>query len=232
MAETKNTKVKKTAVKEPKIVKTGLALDILDHSGKVVGSVELSKEIFGVKPNKNLLAQAVRTYLANQRQGNADTKGRGEIRGGGRKPWRQKGTGRARIGSIRAPHWRGGGVIFGPNPKDYSLELPKKMRRAALISALSSQFAEKNILVVKDIEFKEAKTKEAFGLLKNLQLTGKTLIITSQVKDKEKLAFRNIENSNLSQVNNLNTYQVLDQKKLLFTKEAVEKLPEILLNRK
>ena len=233
MEKTKaSTKVKKVTGKAEKPAKSGLSVDVFDQSGKVVGSVDLPKEIFGIKPNEALIAQAVRIYLANQRFGGASTKGRGEVRGGGRKPWRQKGTGRARIGSIRAPHWRGGGVVFGPKPKDYSMDLPKKMKRKALISALASQFGDQNILVVKDIEFKESKTKEAVSLLKNLHLEGKTLIIDLEVSLKEKLAFRNIKESSLREVGNLNTYQVLDTKKLLFTKEAVEKLPELLLESK
>ncbi len=206
-------------------------MDVLDQSGKVVESIELPKEIFGVKPNKTLIAQAVRIYLANQRFGNASTKSRGEVRGGGRKPWRQKGTGRARIGSIRAPHWRGGGVVFGPKPKDFSLEMPKKMKQKALLSALSVRFNDKGMLIMKNLDLKEAKTKEANTLLKNLNVDGRTLVIDSSLEEKEKRAFRNIEGADLALATNLNTYQVLDNKKLIFTKDAIKKLEEVFVSK-
>lgn len=231
MEKEKTTKTKKRAVKAEKPTKSGLTIDVLDQSGKVVESIELPKEVFGVKPNKSLIAQAIRVYLANQRLGNASTKSRGEVRGGGRKPWRQKGTGRARIGSIRAPHWRGGGVVFGPKPKDFSLELPKKMKQKALLSALAVRFNDKDMLVLKNLDLKEAKTKEASSILKNLNINGRTLVIDSELKDKEKRAFRNIEGTALAMVSNLNTYQVLDNKKLVFTKDAIKKLEEVFVNR-
>ena len=225
-------KVKKTAIKVEKSLKTPMSIDVLDHSGKVVESIVLPKEIFGVKPNNALIAQAVRVYLANQRLGGASTKSRGEVRGGGRKPWKQKGTGRARIGSIRAPHWRGGGVAFGPKPKDYSLEMPKKMKQKALLSALSVKFGDKSLVVIKDLELKAAKTREAFEILKKLDLKGKVLVVISELKENQKLAFRNIEDTKVSTVNNLNTYQVLDNKKLLLTKEAVKKMEELFVEKK
>ncbi len=225
-------KVKKTVSKVEKTSQLPLSIAVLDQAGKVVESIDLPKEIFGIKPNKALIAQAVRVYLANQRLGTASTKSRGEVRGGGRKPWRQKGTGRARIGSIRAPHWRGGGVSFGPKPKDYSLEMPKKMKQKALLSALSVKFGDKSLVIIKDLELKGAKTKEAFGILKKLELKGKVLVVTSELKDNQKLAFRNIEDTKVATVNNLNTYQVLDNKKLLLTKEAVKKMEELFVGRK
>ncbi len=231
MEKEKTIKAKKTVAKAAKPASSGLAMDVLDHSGKVVDSVELPKEIFGVKPNKSLIAQAVRVYLANQRLGKAYTKSRGEVRGGGRKPWRQKGTGRARIGSIRAPHWRGGGVVFGPKPKDFSLEMPKKMKQKALLSALSVRFNDKGMLVLKNLDLKEAKTKEANTLLKNLNVDGRTLVIDSSLEEKEKRAFRNIEGADLALVTNLNTYQVLDNKKLIFTKDAIKKLEEVFVSK-
>ncbi len=214
----------KAAVEKPK--KTGLIIDILDSTGKVSGTLELEKEIFGVKPNKILIAQAVRIYLANQRLGNAQTKTRAQVRGGGRKPWRQKGTGRARIGSIRAPHWRGGGVTHGPQMRDYSLDFPKKMKKAALISALSSKYSEKNIVVLNKLDFKEAKTKEAASLIKNLALRGKTTLVTDKIESKESRAVKNLESTKLISVVDLNTYEVLNNKKLLLTKDAVVKIQE------
>lgn len=217
--------------KEPK-KKTGLTLAIYDMTGKEVGELELPKEIFGIKPNKELLAQAVRVYLANQRLGTASTKGRGEVRGGGRKPWKQKGTGRARIGSIRAPHWRGGGVVFGPHPKDYSLSFPKKMKKAALISALSDKFTQKGILVLNEINFKEPKTKEAAKMFRDLDIKGKTMVIMPEFKEKEILSLRNLPKIKSVRMAELNTYEVLNYKKLLFTKETIEKIPAFLLGEK
>lgn len=234
--EKKITEVKKKIIKETKSTegkevvkkKTAFTVEVFDISGKSVDQIELSKEIFGVKPNKDLIAQAVRVYLANQRQGNADTKVRGEVRGGGRKPWRQKGTGRARIGSTRAPHWRGGGVTFGPTPRDFSLSLPKKMKKAALISALSAKFDDKAVVVLKDLNFKEAKTKEAAKLLKNLNINGKNMIVTVNFEDKAKRAFANLARTKIQRAADLNVYEVLNYKKMLITKDGVEKIEELL----
>jgi len=217
-------KTEKPSKVKPK--KTGLTVDVLDSSGKVSGQLELEKEVFGVKPNRVLIAQAVRVYLANQRLGNAQTQTRGEVRGGGRKPWRQKGTGRARIGSTRAPHWRGGGVVHGPQMRDYSLSLPKKMKKAALISALSSKFGEKALIILNKLDFKEAKTKEAAALIKNLELAGKTTFVTDKIETKESRAVKNLKDTKLISLAELNTFEVLNNKKLLLTKEAVTKLQE------
>lgn len=231
--ETKQTKTEKNAVKtsETKAVtkkRSAFTVEVFDVSGKAVGELELAKEIFGIKPNKDLLAQAVRVYLANQRQGKADTKVRGEVRGGGRKPWRQKGTGRARIGSIRAPHWRGGGVAHGPTPRDFSLVLPKKMKKAALISALSAKFSDQAIIVLKDLNFKEAKTKEASTLLKNLNIKEKNMVVAISFGDKEKRAFSNLAKTQTQKATDLNVYEVLNYKKILITKEGVEKIENLL----
>jgi large subunit ribosomal protein L4 len=230
----KETKVlkKNTEGTKEKPAKSGLTIDVLDFAGKVSGSLELSKEIFGVKPNKSLLSQAVRVYLANQRLGNAQTKTRAQVAGGGRKPWRQKGTGRARIGSIRAPHWRGGGVVHGPQMRDYSLDFPKKMKKAALISALSSKLGEKNLLVLNKLDFKEAKTKEAATLVKNLQIKGKITMVAEKIEEKESRALKNLKDTKLINVLDLNTYEVLNNKKLLLTKSAIVKLQERLLGSK
>lgn len=226
------TKVNKKTVSAKKEATSKLAIDVLDLNGKVVESLDLAKEIFGITPNQSLIAQSIRAYLANQRFGGAATKGRGEISGGGRKPWRQKGTGRARIGSIRAPHWRGGGVVFGPKPKDYSLVLPKKMKQKALISALSAKFQDKGLLVIKNLDLKVAKTKEASDIFKNLNIKDKALVVDAVINSKEKLAFRNLEVAKLTTVATLNSYLVLDNKKLLLTKEAIKKLEESLISKK
>lgn len=210
---------KKTEVKEDP-----MSVTLYSKTGEETGKIELPKNIFGQKPNKSLIAQAVRVYLANQRSGTAKTKTRAEVRGGGRKPWRQKGTGRARAGSIRDPHWRGGGVVHGPQPRDYSLEMPKKMRKSALISALSDKFANKKITVIEEINFKEPKTKEAVNLLKKLDLKGKNLIVADKFEEKEKRALGNLEKIKTFRANDLNTYEVLNYTKMLITKAGIESL--------
>ncbi len=220
-------KVAKTKKTKTESAKSAFSIEVFDLNGKVVGTAELPKEIFGVTPNKTLMTQAIRIYLANQRLGNAKTLSRGEVQGGGKKPWKQKGTGRARIGSIRAPHWRGGGVVHGPVPKDYSLEMPKKMKRKALLSALTSKYKDKEVLVLKDLNFKEEKTKEGAKFLKALELNGRILIVTDSVGQKEKLVLRNLPKVDLTSAKELNTYRVFNNKKVLFTKSAVEALPEI-----
>ncbi len=221
--------VEKPTVTKSIVKKGNLTMDVLDASGKVVGSVELASSVFGLKPNKTLMAQAVRVYLANQRLGTADTKGRGEVRGGGRKPWRQKGTGRARTGSIRDPHWRGGGVVFGPHPRDFSLEMPKTMKRKALASALSDKVLEKNLIVINEINFKEPKTKEASLLLKNLNLNGKSLLAAEAFAEKETKALNNLKATKIMTVSNLNTYEVLNTKKLLITQKGIEAIEKLLI---
>jgi len=227
--EVKKLEKKKTEKSVEKSKSSSLSIEVLDMTGKVSGSLELNSEIFGIKPNKTLIAQAVRIYLANQRLGNAKTKTRAQVSGGGKKPWRQKGTGRARIGSIRAPHWRGGGVVHGPQERDYSLSLPKKMKKAALISALASKFREKNLIVLNKLEFKEAKTREAQALIKNLQLKGKSILVDEKTNEKEIRAIKNLKNTKLLSISDLNTYEVLNNQKLLLTKKAAEKLQERLL---
>ena len=233
--ETKSKKVNKTktAVTEKATVKKSpLSVEVFNMEGKVVRSVELPKKLFGAEPNKNLLAQAVRVYLANQREGTASTKGRGQIRGGGAKPWRQKGTGRARAGSIRAPHWRGGGVVFGPKPRDFSLALPKKMKRAALVSALSDKQREKKIVVVDDVKFKEPKTKLAGQMLKNLNLNKKSIIVLPTLEERELRALRNLADIKVTRVAELNTYDVLNYKQLLLSLKTIEEMETFLENNK
>lgn len=219
---------KETAIAEAPKKKTALTVEVFDIAGKSVELLELPKEIFGVKPNQELIAQAIRVYLANQRGGRADTKVRGEVRGGGRKPWKQKGTGRARIGSTRAPHWRGGGVTFGPTPRDFSLSLPKKMKKAALISALSAKFADNGIVVLKELKFKEPKTKSAAVMLKNLNITVKNIVIADAFENNEKKALNNLAKTKMQIAADLNVYEVLNYKKMLITKSGIEKIQTLL----
>lgn len=213
---------KTTELNKPKKPASGLDIPVFDTDGKEAGSVSLSKEIFGAKINKNLMAQAVRVYLANQRQGNADTKTRGEVRGGGKKPWRQKGTGRARQGSTSAPHWRGGGVAFGPEPRDYSLIMPDKMKKLALVSALTTKLTDSKIKIVDNLNNLGAKTKNMAKTLKNLSLVGSTLLALPKDSGKIVLATRNIENLKTTPINLLNTYIILKNSNILFTKEALK----------
>ncbi len=229
----KITKAKTT--KKPAVVKTvrktGLETDIFDVAGKAAGKMELPKEIFAQSPQDELLAQSVRVYLARQRQGTASTKTRGEVRGSTRKIYRQKGTGRARHGAIRAPIFVGGGIVFGPKPRNYDLQLPPKMRKKALVAALTGKFKENDILVLSDLSALKGKTREMIKMLTNLkletkhgQLKTKTLLITPKLEENTWRAGRNIQNLTLTPANLLNPYQLLAHKKIIFTKEALENL--------
>lgn len=217
----KTTKViRKPAVK--KEVAGKLSLPVFNLKGEKVGRISLPQEIFGVKVNMPLLSQAVRVYQANGRQGNSSTKTRGLIRGGGRKPWKQKGTGRARQGSIRSPQWRGGGIVFGPKPRDYSLNLPAKMRKAALRSALTSRV--EDIVVVNEFKLTKPKTKQVREALDRLNMTGKTLVVLPEHDPSVAQASRNMPAVRLIRASGLNALDVLSAKKLLFAKDAVKKL--------
>jgi len=210
---------KKTVVATVK----GLSTNVYDIDGRAQGTVTLPKEFFGQKPNENLLAQAVRVYFANQSSHKASTKTRAEVRGGGAKPWRQKGTGRARAGSKRSPLWVGGGIVFGPRPKNVQLVLPKKMKKKALISALSSQSLSGHIKIISNFDKLEPKTKLAQNLLNKLDATDKTLVVLENPKENVKLALRNIPNVFTDLAANLNAYKVLAAKNLLISKGAIEK---------
>ena len=226
----KATPVKKTAVprKSTLAKKTGIEVNLYSISGKIVGKRVLPKEIFGTKVNKTLLAQAVRVHLANQRGNLASTKARGEVRGGGAKPWKQKGTGRARAGSIRSPLWRGGGVIFGPRPKDVKLNLPKKMKRAALFAALSDKASGKNIIIVSGLEKIEAKTKAVDKVLKSIGESAKKaiLVLPENLENLERAA-RNLKDLTLLNVENLNTYEIMRHKNLIFLEKTIGKIEEV-----
>lgn len=202
-------------------------LDVLNINGEVVEKVELDSKVFDGKINSTLLHQAVVTYLANQRKGLASTKTRGEVKGGGRKPWRQKGTGRARVGSIRSPLWRGGGVVFGPKPRDYSKKLPQRMRVLALKSALNAKLRDNQMLVLDNINVNTPKTKNLFSILKNLKLINqKVRLALSRVDKNLKLASRNLEKVGIGLADNLTAYTVLDCHTVVFTKDSLLKIEE------
>ncbi|NIM59097.1 MAG: 50S ribosomal protein L4 [Candidatus Aminicenantes bacterium] len=200
-------------------------IKVLSQSGKGISEINVPKEIFTYPVKEHLLYEAVVNYRANQRQGSASTKTRSEVRGGGRKPWRQKGTGRSRAGSIRSPIWRKGGVTFGPKPRSYYYSLPKKAKRNALKSAFSMKFAEKQILVLKALDFKEPKTKEGKKLLEILKLDS-ALIVDQQENKNLFLSLRNIPKIKAVDYNQLNVYDVLNYKWLVFTQNAFESLME------
>ncbi len=203
-------------------------LEILNKENKPVGKVDLPTDIFGVEVKKGVLHEVVRNYLANQRQGNAVTKTRGLVSGGGRKPYKQKGTGRARAGSNRSPLWKGGGTVFGPLPRDYSYKLPKKVKWAALGAAFSAKFADGAIVVVEDLPLSEPKTKDLAALLKGLGLSN-VLIILSEDNKTIRLSASNIPNVDIAAVGRLNVYEVLVHEKLLMTQEAVERMKKVYL---
>ena len=201
---------------------------VYNKDGAAVGEIDLSDAVFGVEVNPHLLHEVVVMKLANRRQGTSDTKTRGEVRGGGRKPWRQKGTGRARQGSIRAPHWRHGGVAFGPHPRSYRFTMPKKARRAALRSALSSKLAAGDLIVLEAFALEVPKTKEVVSLLGNLNVPGKALIVTRDGDAAVYLSARNIPGVHTSAAQNINVYDVLNAGKLVFTRDAVARVEEVL----
>lgn len=199
-------------------------LTVHDIKGKETGSVSLPDGIFGGKVNEAVLHQAVVMYLANQRQGNASTKTRGEVSGGGRKPWRQKGTGRARAGSSRSPLWHKGGVVFGPHPREYGYTLSKKTRIAALRASLNAKFQANELLCVEDIQLAKAKTKEVASILKAFKLRGKVLALFDGTNNDVTLASRNLPFVSLSKASDINAYDVLKNKTVLVTKSAIENL--------
>ena len=189
--------------------------------GSASGDIELDAEVFGIEPNLDVLHQVVTAQLAAARAGTASTKTRGEVRGGGRKPWRQKGLGRARHGSIRSPQWVGGGVAHGPKPRDYSQRTPKKMKRLALRSALSARASEEAVLVVDDIDWATPKTKQAAGLLDAINADGKTLMVLGQLDSVAGKSFRNLPEVRLVEPGHLTPYDVLWSDQVVFTKHTV-----------
>jgi len=205
-------------------------VEVKNLKGEVVGELTLSDEVFGQPLNEALLYEAVRWFMAKQRAGTASTKTRGEVSGAGRKLWRQKGTGRARVGSIRSPLWRHGGTIQGPKPRDYSYELPKKMRRGALSSAISERLREGNLIVIDQIALESHKTKELAQSLKMIGLSDKkALIVDSRENQNLVWASRNLPNVKHTSSSGVNIYDVLYYEKLVFSQEAIKELEEILL---
>lgn len=201
---------------------------LYNMEGAKVGDMQLSDAIFGQEVNKNVLHQVVVNYLANQRQGTQSTKTRTEVRGGGIKPWRQKGTGRARQGSIRAPQWTGGGVALGPKPRDYRFSVNKKIKRIALKSALSSKAVENSIIVVDGLKLEEIKTSKIVAMLKALNVDTKALIVTAEKDENVYKSARNIKNVTPTYVGVMNTYEILNHDKFVVSKEAIEKMEEVL----
>ena len=202
-------------------------VDVYNMDGQKVGDMILSDDIFGVEINPVAMHAAVVNILANARQGTQSTKTRAEVRGGGRKPWRQKGTGRARHGSIRSPQWVGGGVALGPKPRSYKYTLPKKVRRLALKSALSSKVLENDILVLDDLKLDTIKTKQMVKVLNNLKVDSSALIVLPAVDEKVIKSSRNICGVKTALVNTINTYDILKYKKFIATREAIAKIEEV-----
>ncbi|MEI8350337.1 MAG: 50S ribosomal protein L4 [Candidatus Omnitrophota bacterium] len=215
------------SVKPLSDVSVSTQVHLVDMQGRELGSVALDPVVFDGKINHALMHQAVVTYLSNQRHGLAATKTRAEVSGGGRKPWRQKGTGRARAGSNRSPLWRKGGTVFGPQPHSFYKDLPKRMKALALKSALNSKVNDSEMLVLDTLAVTSNKTKEFFGVLKNLKLeTTKVKFVVDTLSDKLKLSCRNLAKVTLETSKNLTTYETLDCKKLVFTKSALKEVEE------
>ncbi len=202
-------------------------VDVYDIKGKKVSDVELNENVFGIEPNENIVHEVLINYLANQRQGTQSTKTRSEVRGGGRKPWRQKGTGRARQGSIRAPQWIKGGIALGPKPRSYSYTLNKKEKRLAIRSVLSSKVLEKELTVVDKLELKEIKTKSMVKAFADLKLTGKTLVVLPEKNLNVQASTNNIEGAKTILVNEINVYDLLKYTNLVLPLDTVKKLEEV-----
>ena len=202
-------------------------VDVYDINGKKVSDVELNENVFGIEPNENIVHEVLINYLANQRQGTQSTKTRAEVRGGGRKPWRQKGTGRARQGSIRAPQWIKGGIALGPKPRSYKYTLNKKEKRLAIRSVLSSKVLEKELTVVDKLELKEIKTKSMVKAFADLKLSGKTLIVLPEKNLNVQASTNNIEGAKTILVNEINVYDLLKYTNLVLPLDTVKKIEEV-----
>ena len=202
-------------------------VDVYNIEGKKVSDIDLKEEIFGIIPNEAIVHSVLVNYMANQRQGTASTKTRAEVSGGGKKPWRQKGTGRARQGSIRAPQWIKGGIALGPKPRSYKYRVNKKEKRLAIKSVLSSKVIENELLVVDELPFKEIKTKNMVNALKNLKVEGKALIVIPEKNDNIQKSARNIEGVKVSLLNTINIFDLLKYNKLILPVAAVKKIEEV-----
>ena len=202
---------------------------VLNIKGEKVGDITLNESVWGIEPNDTVLYDAITLARNNQRQGTADTKTRSEVSGGGIKPWRQKGTGRARQGSIRAPHWPGGGVVFGPHMRSYAKKMNRKERRLALKSALSYKVIESEMIIVDNFNLESGKTKEALTALNNLKATKKVLLVVDELTDNVILATRNLQNVVLLEANEINTYDVVASDNMIITEKAVKAIEEVLV---
>ena len=201
-------------------------VSVYNMEGKEVGKIELNDAIFGVEVKNHLMHRAVVLQLANNRQGTQSALTRSEVRGGGRKPWRQKGTGHARQGSIRAPQWKGGGIVFAPKPRDYSFKMNRKERQAAICSALTSKLNDNKLIVVDEIKFDEPKTKSMVKVLENLK-ADKALVVLGEKNDNVVRSTRNIAKSDATMTNEINVYDILGHDSLVLTKDAVQKIEEV-----
>ncbi|WP_028830011.1 50S ribosomal protein L4 [Proteocatella sphenisci] len=202
-------------------------VDVLDLNGKKVDEIELSESVFGIEMSEHAVYEAIKNYLANQRQGTQCAKTRAEVRGGGRKPWKQKGTGRARQGSTRSPQWKGGGVVFAPKPRDYSYAIPKKVKRLAMKSVLTSKALENKLIVVDEFAMDAPKTKDFINVMSALNTGRKPLIITAENSPVVVKSGRNVPGVKISFVNMLNVYDVVNSDVLVITRKAIEKVEEV-----
>lgn len=201
-------------------------LSVLDMAGKKVSDIELNESIFGIEPNMSAMHLVVVGYLANQRQGTQSTKTRSEVSGGGKKPWRQKGTGRARQGSTRAPQWTGGGIVFAPVPRDYSFKMNKKEKRAALKSVLTTKVQEEKLIVLDELKFEEIKTKNMQNVLNNLKVE-KALVVLNDNDQKVVMSAKNMPNVQTASTSTINVYDVLKYTTLILTRDAVASIEEV-----
>ena len=202
---------------------------VLNIKGEKVGDITLNESVWGIEPNDAVLYDAITLARNNERQGTADTKTRSEVSGGGIKPWKQKGTGRARQGSIRAPHWPGGGVVFGPHPRSYAKKMNRKERRLALKSALSYKVIESEMIILDAFNMETSKTKDAKAILNTLNATKKVLIVVDELTDNVVLATRNLNNVVLLEANEINTYDVVAADNMIITEKAVKAIEEVLV---
>ncbi|EOW8657486.1 50S ribosomal protein L4 [Listeria monocytogenes] len=203
-------------------------LSLLKQDGTNAGEITLNDTVFGIEPNEKVVVDVILSQRASLRQGTHKVKNRSEVRGGGRKPWRQKGTGRARQGSIRSPQWRGGGVVFGPTPRSYAYKLPKKVRRLAIKSILSSKVNEEKLVVLEGLTFDAPKTKEFAAFLKNISVNTKALIVVAGESENVELSARNLQGITVIPAESISVLEVAKHDKLIITKAAVEKVEEVL----
>ncbi|HOI46097.1 MAG TPA: 50S ribosomal protein L4 [Bacilli bacterium] len=205
-----------------------LSIALLKQTGEKIGDIQLNPEIFGIEDNQQVIYEVIKAERAGMRQGTQKAKTRAEVRGGGRKPWRQKGTGRARQGSIRSPQWRGGGVVFAPTPRSHSIKVNKKVVRLAMRCALSSKLRENAMFVLDEIVLDNFKTKSLVEVLNNVQATGKILVVSNEVNPNVELAGRNIPNVSIQTVGHISVYDMMNASSLVITKDAIARYEEVL----